>query len=145
MKRRQLVLALSFVTAGCSSRQQPLSPYVPPEAMYSAGGTFAAAGGVAAASIGTSMMDKDRSPSTRKAGAAVTGGGAALMGAAILEAIEVQKEREKLYKLYYAFLRDYYGTPAPEGPLRTPPPPPPDVPFELPVEESPLGGRDSRP
>ena len=144
MNLRAWTPAFLLIAAGCA-RQQPLNPYVPPEAMYSAGGTMAAAGGVMAASVGASMMDKDRSPSTRKAGMAATAGGAALMGVAILEAIEVQKERQKFVTLYNAFIRDYYGTPVPDAPLRTPPPPPPDVPFDVPADESPLGGKDSRP
>lgn len=142
---KKAIILLLAAGAGCSSRQQSLNPYLPPETMYSAGGTLAAAGGVAATAVGATMMEKDRSPATRKAGTAVMGSGMALMGAAILEAIEVQKEREKVLKLYYAFVKDYYGTSVPEGPLRTPPPPPPDVPFELPIEDSPLSGKDSKP
>jgi hypothetical protein len=144
MANRAFLLVLALMGAGCS-HPQPLSPYVPPEAMYSAGGTLAAAGGVMAAAVGSSMLENSRSSSVRKTGAGVLAGGAALIGAAILEAIEVQKERGKFVNLYNAFIRSYYGTPPPEGSLRTPPPPPPDVPFEFPVEESPLGGRDTKP
>src|SRR5438105_3549487 len=116
--RSAVPLVLVLMVSGCASRPTPISPYVPPEAMYSTGGTMAAMGGVLGTAVGSSMMEKDRSPNTRKAGAAVTGGGAALLGAAILEAIEVEKEREKLFALYHAFLRRYYGTPAPEAPFR---------------------------
>lgn len=142
---RILAILGALATAGCASRPTPLSPYVPPEAMYSAGGTLAAMGGVMGASVGASMMDKDRSPSTRAAGAAVAGAGAALLGAAILDAIAVEKERRKFIALHNAFLRSYFGSPTPDSPFRTPPPPLPDVPYEFPGGDSPLSGRDARP
>jgi hypothetical protein len=134
-----------FAAAGCASRPQPLNPYVPPETMYSAGGTLAAVGGVMASSVGASMMDPDRSPQTRKIGAAATGAGLALMGAAVLEAIEVEMARQKFVSLHNAFVRSYFGSPTPDSPLRTPPPPLPDVPFQFGEGDSPLSGRDSKP
>jgi hypothetical protein len=145
MRRTALLVASIAIFSGCASRPKPISPYVPPETMYSAAGTMAAMGGVVGTAAGASMMEKDRTPATRKAGAAVMGGGAALLGAAILEAIEVEKERQKFVNLHNAFIRSYYGSPAAESPLRTPAPPPPDVPFDFPPGDSPLNGRDARP
>jgi hypothetical protein len=137
---------LAAVLAGCSSRPTPVSPYVPPETMYSSGGTMAAMGGVVGLAAGSSMMDKDRSPKTRAAGAGVAAGGAALLGIALLEAIEVEKERQKYVNLHNAFVRSYYGSPVPDSPLRLPPPPLPDIPFEFPAaDDSPLNGKDARP
>lgn len=144
MRNRTWLPVLALIAAGCS-HPQPLSPYVPPEAMYSTGGTLAAAGGVMAAAIGSSMLENGHSGTTQKAAAGVMAGGAALMGAAILEAIEVQKERGKFVNLYNAFIRNYYGSAPAEGSLRPPLPPPPEVPFEFPVEDSPLEGKDSKP
>lgn len=144
MRRAAIILA-ALALAGCASRPQPANPYLPPETMYSAGGTMAAMGGVMGTAVGASMMDKDRSPATRKAGSAVAAGGAALLGAAIVEAIEVEKERKKFVDLHNAFVRSYFGSPVPDSPLRTPPPPAPDVPFYFPEGDSPLSGRDVRP
>lgn len=142
---RLLSVLGTILLAGCASRPQPLNPYLPPETMHSAAGTLAAVGGVLGTSVGASMMDPDRSPQTRKAGAAVAGAGAALLGAAILEAIEVEKERQKFVNLHNAFVRSYFGSPAPDSPLRTPAPPLPDVPFQFSDGDSPLSGRDARP
>lgn len=145
MKWIALLGAVMAAVSGCSSRPQPINPYLPPDTMYSAAGTMAAMGGVMGSAAGASMMEKDRSPATRKAGAAVMGGGAALLGAAILEAIEVEKNRQKFIDLHNAFVRSYYGSPTTEPTLRTPPPPLPDVPFEFPPGDSPLNGKDSKP
>jgi hypothetical protein len=113
--------------------------------MYSAGGTIAAVGGVAAMAAGSSMINR-HSPTTQKAGMAAAAGGAALMGAAIAEAIDVKKERQKFINLYNAFIRNYYGSPDPDMELRTPPPPLPDVPVDIPpVDDSPLSGKDPKP
>lgn len=141
---RAVAVGMILVVAGCA-RPQPLNPYVPPETQYSAGGTIAAVGGVMALSAGASMMDKGGHSTTQKAGAATAAGGLALLGAAIADALEVKKEREKFVNLYNAFIRNYYGSPAPDLELRTPAPPPPDLPFELPVEDSPLNGKDAKP
>lgn len=137
---RPFLIALVFL-AGCASRPQPISPYVPPETMYSAGGTIAAMGGVAGTAIGASMMEKGNSPNTRKAGAAVMGAGAAALGAAIVEAIEVEKERRKFVDLHNAFIRSYFGSPVPDSPFRTLPPPPPEAPYYFPDGDSPLSGK----
>ena len=142
---RSALLFAAILVAGCASPPQPINPYIPPETMYSAGGTMAAMGGVMGTAVGASMMEKERTPATRKAGYGVMGGGAALLGAAIAEAIEVEKERQKYINLHNAFVRSYYGSSTGETTLRMPPPPLPEIPFEFPPGESPLNGKDEKP
>jgi hypothetical protein len=145
---RFAVGVLAAFLAACSSRPQPVSPYVPPEAMHSGASTLAAATGLMAAAVGADLMDDDsrwargRNRKAMKAtGAGLVAGGVALMGLAVLEAIEVQKEREKFFKLNAAFWREYRGSPVPDRPFRDPVPPPPEVPFKFDPEDSPLSGR----
>lgn len=140
----RLAIIVLLTATGCA-RQQPLNPMVPPETQYSAAGTLAAAGGLAGVMAGASMMENNHSRTTQKAGIAAASGGLALMGAALVEAVQVNKEREKFITLYNAFLRNYYGSAPPGGELRLVAPPPPDVPVEIPVEESPLNGKDAKP
>ncbi len=107
--------------------------------MYSGTSTLTAFGGVAAAAVGAHMMDPDRSARTRKAGMGVLAAGMGLLGAAFIDAIQVEAERRRLIAIDAAWRQHLMGNPVPE-PFRDPPPPLPEVPFEFPVEESPLGG-----
>jgi hypothetical protein len=125
--------------AGCA-RTSP-HPLVPKETQYTAGGTMAAVGGTVAMAAAAQMTDPSRSPSTRNAGIATGAAGMALMAVALAEAIEVQKEREKFYRLQDAFWRHWYGSPPVETPFRAPPPPLPEVPFNFPKEDGPLSGQ----
>ena len=131
------VAILLVVLGGCSSQRRPENPYVPAKAYHSPASTMAAAGGVVGLAAGTTMLDSDRSKRTRRWGSAAVAGGAALLGFAIMEAIEVEHERERLRRLYGAMLRYQRGSPIPVDPFRPPPPPPPELPFEF-VDDSPL-------
>lgn len=140
--------ALGLLLAACSGRPQPANPYVPPEAMYSGASTLAAATGLMAAAVGADLLDDDsrwargrNRKGMRAAGAGLGAAGVALMGLAVLDAIEVQKEREKFFKLNDAFWRQYRGSPSPDQPFRERPPPSPEVPFRFNPEDSPLNGR----
>src|SRR5438094_5218430 len=107
--RRTAILLLA-AAAGCSSRPQHPNPYVPPETQYSVGSTLMAAGGLMMAAVGSSMaQDPAASNSVRTAGTAAMGAGVGLMAASLLDAIEVQKEREKFIKLTRAFYHHYFG------------------------------------
>ena len=129
MRRIAVVLGL---LAGCARAPHP-SPYVPPETQYSTGSTVMAAGGLVAATAGASFaQDPNASKSARTAGTAAVGAGAALMAASLIDAIEVQKEREKFINLTRAFYHHYFGSsPLWEEPERPAPPPLPEVPFNF--------------
>jgi hypothetical protein len=106
--------------------------------MYSAGSTMAAAGGVIATAAGAQMMDPDRSSRTRAAGMGVLAAGIGMLGAALIDAIQVEEARRRLVATDAAWRQGYLNRPLAE-PVRPPPPPLPEVPFEFPMEESPLG------
>ena len=131
---------LGAVLAGCAGRAASPNPYVPPEALHSPGSTLMAAGGVMATAIGTDLaQDRRRSARTRAAGAAAAAAGAGMLVAALVDAIEVQKEREKFHTLHGAFLRQMRGSPPADLPTR-PVEPLPEVPFRFNPEDSPLSG-----
>jgi hypothetical protein len=136
---RVALLGLVLVGAGCA-RTSP-HPLVPPETQYTAGGTLAAVGGTAGMIAAAEMTDRDRSPGTRKAGMAAGAAGAALLAAAVVEAIEVEREREKFYRLQAAFWRNWLGSPSPDAPFRDPAPPLPEVPFNFEKDDGPLSGQ----
>jgi len=146
---RRLLVALTVASAvGCSTRPQPVSPYVPPEAMHSGLSTLAAATGLMATAVGSDLMDDDsrwargrNRKGIRTAATGLTAAGIGLLGLAVLDAIEVQKEREKFFKLNNAFWREYRGSPVPDRPFREPLPAPPDLPFRFDPDDSPLQGR----
>jgi hypothetical protein len=129
--RRALVLLLT-AGLGCARGQHP-NPYVPPETQYSAGSTIMAAGGLVAATAGASFaQDPQASKTAKTAGTAAMGAGVGLMAASLIDAIEVQKEREKFYKLTRAFYHHYFGSsPLWEESERPAPPPIPEVPFNF--------------
>jgi len=128
MRRIAVVLGL---LAGCARAPHP-SPYVPPETQYSTGSTLLAAGGLVAASVGAQVAQDPRASRTAQtAGTAALGAGVGMMAASLLDAIEVQKEREKWIKLTRAFYHHYYGYDPIETPERPAPPPIPEVPFNF--------------
>ena len=65
--------------------------------------------------------------------------GIGLLGAALVDAIQVEEARRRLIATDAAWRQGYMNRPLAE-PTRPPPPPLPEVPFEFPMEESPLGG-----
>ena len=134
-----VLFAPALVFCGCASRPVSPSPYVPPQAMYTTGSTIAALGGAMATGIGAEMMRSEHSPGTRKAGMGLLAAGVGLLGAALIDAIQVEDERRRLILTDAVWRQFYMNRPLPE-PYRPPPPPPPEVPFEFPVDESPLGG-----
>lgn len=136
------VLLLLLAGLGCARPQHP-NPYVPPETQYSAGSTIVAAGGLMTAAVGAQFAQDPRaSKSTRTAGTAAMGAGVGLMAASLIDAIEVQKEREQFYKLTYAFYHRYFSPPPLSEPEERPALPPiPEVPFNFqedpPAEDEP--------
>jgi hypothetical protein len=125
-------LTLLALLAGCARPTHP-SPYVPPETQYSLGSTLAAAGGLVAASVGAQVAQAPGASATaRTAGTAAMGAGMAMMAASLVDAIDVQKEREKFIKLTRAFYHHYFDyDPLDEGKERAAPPPVPEVPFNF--------------
>ena len=121
-----------LLLAGCARPEHP-SPYVPRETQYSTGSTMLAAGGVMAAAAGASYAQDPRASATaRTAGSAAMGAGVAMMAASLIDAIEVQKEREKFINLTRAFYHHYFGyDPIGEPQERAAPPPVPEVPFKF--------------
>ena len=125
------ITVLLVLVAGCARPQHP-SPYVPPETQYSAGSTIMAATGLMAAAAGAQLSSDPRASTTTKtAGTAAVGAGVGLMAASLIDAIEVQKEREKFIKLTWAFYFHYFGSDPIETPDRAAPPPVPEVPFKF--------------
>jgi hypothetical protein len=122
---------------GCAGRPVSPNPYVPPDAMYSPASTMAAAGGVMATAVGAQMTTSGSS-GTRAAGMGVLAAGIGLLGAALIDAIQVEEARKRLIATDAAWRAGYMYRPLPDA-VRPPPPPLPEVPFEFPVEESPLG------
>jgi hypothetical protein len=128
MKRVAIALML---TAGCARPHHP-SPYVPPETQHSAGSTLLAAGGVVAASVGAQVAQRPgASARSQTAGTAAMGAGVGMIAASLIDAIEVQKEREKFIKLTRAFYHHYYGYDPIEPKEPAAPPPLPEVPFNF--------------
>lgn len=126
---------------GCARPHHP-NPYVPPETQYSTGSTLMAAGGAVTAMVGAQFAQDPRaSKSTQTAGTAAMGAGVAAMAASLIDAVEVQKEREKFYKLTYAFYHRYFSPPPLSEPEERPAlPPVPIVPFnfeEVPADDEP--------
>jgi hypothetical protein len=125
-------VVLLLLIAGCARPTHP-SPYVPPETQYSVGSTMLAAGGLVAAATGAQVAQAPGASATaRTAGTAAMGAGVGMMAASLIDAIEVQKEREKWIKLTRAFYNHYFGyDPLDEGKDRAAPPPVPEVPFNF--------------
>src|SRR5262245_13911334 len=102
--------SLLFI-AGCARPHHP-NPYVPPETQYSAGATLMAAGGLRTAAVGASFGQAPRaSAGARTAGTAAMGAGVAVMAASLIDAVEVQKQREKFIQLTRAFYHRYFSPP----------------------------------
>ena len=118
---------------GCARPHHP-NPYVPPETQYSTGSTLLAAGGLMTSAVGASLAQDPRASKTvRTAGTAAMGVGVAAMAASLIDAIEVQKEREQFINLTRAFYHRYFSPP-PVGEEKTDRgalPPIPEVPFNF--------------
>ena len=134
-----LLIGAVLALAGCAVRPVSRNPYVPPQAMYTTGSTLAAMGGVIATAAGAEMADPRHSLRTRQAGLGLLAAGVGLLGAALIDAIQVEGERRRLMDVDAAWRQHLMNRPFPE-PFRPPPPPLPEVPFEFPGDESPLGG-----
>jgi hypothetical protein len=129
--------AILLVLLNACGRPQPANPYIPPETQYSAGSTLMAAGGLMAAAVGTSMaQDPHASKTVQAAGTAAAVAGTGLMLGSLIDAIEVQKERDKFMKLTRAFYHQYFGWPSLEAEEQPAPPPLPEVPFNFKDDES---------
>src|SRR5882672_276048 len=128
--------AILFLLLGSCARPQHPNPYVPPETQYSTGSTLLAAGGMMAAAVGSSFVqDPSASKTMKAAGTAALAAGTGMMLASLIDAVEVQKEREKFMNLTRAFYRQYYGGPSPETEDHPLPPPIPELPFTFRDEE----------
>ena len=129
---RSVVAAMLVLGLGCSRPQHP-NPYVPPETQYSTGSTLLAAGGLMTAAVGANFAQDPRASSTaRTAGTAAMGAGVAAMAASLIDAIEVQKEREQFIQLTRAFYQRYFSPPPlSEDTGGTALPPIPEVPFNF--------------
>src|SRR5262249_46747091 len=113
---RRLGVLLVLLLGACARPQHP-NPYVPPETQYSVGSTMLAAGGVMAAAAGASMSSSpNASGTTRAAGTAALAAGTAMMLGSLIDAVDVQKERDKFWNLTRAFYHMYYGGPTVEAP-----------------------------
>jgi len=124
--------ALFLLALGSCARPPHPNPYVPPETQYSTGSTLMAAGGLMAAAVGSSVaQDPGASKTARTAGTASAVAGTGLMLASLIDAVEVQKEREKFMNLTRAFYRQYYGASWQEPEERPGPPPLPELPFDF--------------
>lgn len=123
---------MALLAAGCARPHHP-NPYVPPETQYSTGSTLVAAGGLVTAAVGAQVAQNPRATSAAKtAGTAGMGAGVAAMAGSLLDAIEVQKEREKFINLTRAFYHRYFSPPPlDEDTGREPLPPVPMVPFNF--------------
>src|SRR6185369_8268731 len=108
---RRAALAAMVLAAGCARPHHP-NPYVPPETQYSTGSTLLAAGGLMTAAVGASFAQDPRASSTAKAAGTAAMGAA--MEASLIDAIEVQRQREKFIQLTRAFYHRYFS-PAPVG------------------------------
>jgi hypothetical protein len=129
---RSAVVLVLIAGLGCARPQHP-NPYVPPETQYSTGSTLLAAGGLMTAAVGAQFAQDPRaSKSTQTAGTAAMGAGVAAMAASLIDAVEVQKERDKFWKLTYAFYHRYFSPPPFGEPDARPALPPiPEVPFNF--------------
>lgn len=129
---RSAVLAGLLLTVGCARPHHP-SPYVPPDTQYSTGSTLLAAGGLMTAAVGANFAQDPRASSTaRTAGTAAMGAGVAMVAASMIDAIEVEKNREKFIQLTRAFYHRYFSPPPlSEDTGGTALPPIPEVPFNF--------------
>jgi hypothetical protein len=93
-----------------------------------------AAGGLMTAAVGANFaQDPKASSGARTAGTAAMGAGMAAMAASLIDAIEVEKQREKFIQLTRAFYQRYFSPP-PLGEEReggTALPPVPEIPFNF--------------
>jgi len=127
---RMRLLALFVTVAGCGTR--PLNPCLPPETQYSTGSTVAAIGGLLGTAIGTDLAQNSRnSPNTRAIGTAAAATGMGLLAVALIDAVEVQKQREKVINIDRAMRHSYMRPGVPDSFFRPPPPPLPDPPFNF--------------
>jgi hypothetical protein len=126
------VVAALLWAIGCARPQHP-NPYVPPDTQYSTGSTLLAAGGLMTAAVGASFAQDPRASSTaRTAGTAAMGAGVAMVAASMIDAIEVEKNREKFIQLTRAFYHRYFSPPPlAEDTTGTALPPIPEVPFNF--------------
>ena len=122
---------------GCSTHRSSHNPYLPPRAYHSPAATVGAAVGLVGLAAGSEMLNSDRSKRTQRYGAVSVAAGTALLGVALLDAIAVERERDRLRLMYAAMRRYQRGTPVPADLFRPPPPPPPPLPYEF-VDEAPL-------
>jgi len=124
--------SILLLALGSCARPTHPSPYVPPETQYSVGSTLMAAGGLMAAAVGSSFsQDPNASKSVKTAGTAAAVAGAGLMLASLVDAVEVQHQRDKFMNLTRAFYRQYYGGSWQESAERPAPPPLPELPFDF--------------
>lgn len=127
----RVALVCLLLLGSCARPPHP-NPYVPPETQYSMGSTLMAAGGLMAAAVGSSMaQDPAASKTVKSVGAAAAVAGTGLMLGSLIDAVEVQKEREKFINLTRAFYRQYYGGDWQEPADRPAPPPIPEIPFNF--------------
>jgi hypothetical protein len=130
---RRALSAMLLLALGCARPRHP-NPYVPPDTQYSTGSTLMAAGGLMTAAIGAGIAQDPRaSKVAQTAGTAAMGAGMAVMAASLIDAIEVQKNREKWIQLTRAFYHRYFSPPplsedADRGGAL---PPIPEVPFNF--------------
>jgi hypothetical protein len=101
-----------------------------------------AAGGLMAAAIGSSFaQDPNASKTVKTVGTASAVAGTGMMLASLIDAVEVQKEREKFINLTRAFYRQYTGASWQEPEEHPGPPPLPELPFDFrddpPADEDP--------
>jgi hypothetical protein len=129
---RRAAIAVLILGASCARPHHP-NPYVPPETQYSMGSTLMAAGGLMTAAVGASFAQDPKASSTAKAaGTAAMGAGMAVMAASLIDAIQVQKEREKFIQLTRAFYHRYFSPPpVGEDKGETTLPSIPEVPFNF--------------
>jgi len=108
----RLALATTLLLGiGCARPQHP-NPYIPPDTQYSTGSTLMAAGGLMTAAVGASFAQDPRASKTAQAaGTAAMGAGMAVVAASLIDAIEVQKNRQKWIDLTRAFYHRYFSPP----------------------------------
>jgi len=131
---RSSAAAVVLLLATSCARPQHPNPYVPPETQYSTGSTLLAAGGLMTAAVGASFAQDPRASATAKtAGTAAMGAGVAAMAASLIDAIQVQKEREKFIQLTRAFYHRYFSPPplSEDSDRGSALPPIPEVPFNF--------------
>jgi hypothetical protein len=89
-------------------------------------------GGLLGTAIGADLaQDSQCSPNTRAVGSAIAAIGVGLLAVAMIDASEVQKQREKVINIDRA-MRHFYARPGvPDSFFRPPPPPLPEPAFDF--------------